>query len=112
YAPLLSAQIITTIAGTPGVGGNSGDNGPATAATMGLVTGVMTDDNGNLYISDAGNNRVRKVNAAGIITTIAGSGPAGVSSYSGDNGPATAAILYGPYGLAMDKKGIYIWRMG
>ena len=58
---------------------------------------------GNVYIADAGNQRIRKLTlSTGIITTIAGTG---TSSYSGDNGAATSATLYYPYGLAVDASG-------
>ncbi len=58
---------------------------------------------GNVYIADTDNNRIRKVTVStGIITTIAGNGGA---SYSGDNGSATSAALYSPYGLALDSSG-------
>ncbi len=62
---------------------------------------------GNIYIGDTNNNRVRKVTVStGIITTIAGSSTSG--SYSGDNGPATAATLYMVHGVALDDAGIYL----
>lgn len=82
-----AAGIITTVAGT-GVYGYSGDGGPATAAMLDNPCHVQLDGAGNLYICDWVNARVRKVNNAGIITTIAGNGTA---SFSGDGGPATAA---------------------
>ncbi len=86
-----SSGIITTYAGT-GTSGFSGDGGPATAAQIYYGGGVATDAAGNLYISDYGNWRIRKVNkATGIITTIAGTGTPG---YTGDGGPATAAQIY------------------
>ncbi len=98
--------IITTVVGT-GAQGYSGDNGPATSATLSSPSGVAVDSAGNLYIADSGNNVVRKVNAAtGIITTAAGNGARG---YSGDGGPATSAGLGGPGGLAVDSAGnLYI----
>jgi hypothetical protein len=86
-----SAQIITTIAGTTIVNGFSGDGGPATAAKLDFVNNVTSDNSGNIYISDGYNYRVRKVDAAGIITTLAGSGNA--PGYSGDGGVATAAEM-------------------
>ncbi|WP_263364961.1 NHL domain-containing protein [Edaphobacter acidisoli] len=97
---------ITTIAGT-GAAGNSGDSGPATAAELDLPTALAIDASGNLYIADTHNHRIREINAAtGIITTIAGTGTEG---YSGDNGPATAAELDSPQGLAIDTTGnLYI----
>lgn len=98
--------IITTYAGIGENGGFTGDNGPATMATMSLCHGIGMDTKGNLYIADYNNQRIRKVNAAGIITTIAGNGTAG---YAGDNGPATAATLNYPYDVAADKWGnVYI----
>ena len=102
--------IITTIAGT-GVGGYSGDAGPATAAKINFPTGVALDAAGNIYISDAGNNRVRKVNIAdGTISTIAGTGVAG---YSGDGGNATSATLNAPEGITLDASGnIYVSEFG
>ena len=58
---------------------------------------------GNVYIADAGNERVRKVTiSSGIITTLAGTG---TSSYSGDNGPASSASLYNPCGIRIDSSG-------
>ena len=99
------AGVMTTFAGN-GTSGNTGDGGPATAATIGLTYGVVVDGAGNVYFSDYDHHVVRKVNALGIITTIAGHG---VGIYSGDGGPATAAGLKSPVGLAIDASGnIYI----
>ncbi len=84
-----SAQIITTIAGT-GTGGFSGDGGQATAANIDGPTVIAFDTSGNLYFPDYSNSRIRKINAAGIITTVVGTGSPG---FSGDGGPATAARL-------------------
>ena len=65
---------------------------------------ILTPSTGNVYIADHNNHRIRKVTVStGIITTIAGSG--GTGSYSGDNGPATAAALYNPMGVAVDASG-------
>jgi sugar lactone lactonase YvrE len=97
-----TAGMITTVAGT-GLAGLSGDNGPATAASLNVPAGLALDAAGNLYIADSGNNRVRKVSGAtGNITTIAGNGSL---SFDGDNGPATISGLYGPYTLALDTQG-------
>ncbi len=94
--------IITTVAGT-GLRGFSGDNGPATAANLSEVQAVALDSVGNIYIADWSNSRIRKVSATtGIITTAAGTGGWG---FSGDNGPATAAKLYLPYGVGVDISG-------
>ncbi len=101
--PMLSSGVsgsdtITTIAGT-GKAGISGDGGPATSAAMHAPSGVAVDGQGNVYVADYGNNRVRKVSPGGTITTIAGTGIAG---FSGDGGPAALAQLYTPVGVAVD----------
>jgi sugar lactone lactonase YvrE len=97
--------IITTVAGT-GVAGFSGEAGPATAAQLNTPRGLAMDSSGNLYIGDTNNRRVRKVDTAGIITTVAGTGVAG---FSGDGGSATSAQLNGLFGVAMDSSGtLYI----
>ena len=90
--------IITTVVGymnSAGVGiaGYGGDDGPADSALLSAPIGVMFDAAGNLYITDEGNNVIRKVDTAGIITTFAGNTTGG---YSGDGGPATAAQLHFP----------------
>jgi uncharacterized protein (TIGR03437 family) len=99
-----TAGIIKTVAGISGGIGSSGDGGPATSAEFGGIYGVAVDSNENLYISDFGNNRLRKVNAAGIITTAAGG--AGSSSDIGDGGPPTSAHLR-PSDVAVDSAGNY-----
>jgi hypothetical protein len=101
---------ITTVAGN-GAYSYGGDGGPATGASLYLPTGVTLDATGNVYIADQGNNRIRKVDAGtGIITTVAGNGNYG---YSGDGGPATAASLAAPAGVAVDAAGnIYIADQG
>jgi len=104
-----SSGAVTTIAGT-GEKGFSGDGGPATEATMSWVRDIAIDDAGNVYFSDPLNNRVRMVDTAGIITTIAGTGKQG---FSGDGGPATEARLDYPSGVAVDPRGrIYIADKG
>jgi hypothetical protein len=99
------AGIITTIAGT-GTSGHTGDGGPATLATIGPAIGIIVDVVGNVYFTEGANQTIRKINTAGIITTIAGNGTTG---FSGDGGPATAAQFAGPNSLLVDKKGnIYV----
>jgi len=97
--------IITTIIGN-GLAGYSGDGASATNAQIGIPYGVAVDGHGNVYVADGGNNRIRKVNTFGIITTIAGNGTA---SFSGDGGAATDAGLNSPNGIAVDGSGnVYI----
>ena len=96
-----SDGIIDTVAGN-GTSGFSGDSGPATSASLQWPGGVALDSEGNLLIADRGNHRVRKVSASGIITTVAGTGMVG---FSGDGGPASAAQLNAPVGVAIDRGG-------
>ena len=93
--------IITTVAGN-GTSGYSGDGGPATNANLSPLLGLYMDAFGNLFISDSFNNRVRKVNVNGIITTVAGNGS---PSYSGDGGAAANAGLNAPRGVVVDSSG-------
>jgi len=95
------AGALPTAAGT-GVAGDSGDGGPATAAQLREPWGLAVDRHGSLYIADAGNHRVRRVAPQGLIFTVAGVGRAG---FSGDGGPATAAELDRPLGVAVDDEG-------
>jgi hypothetical protein len=94
--------LISVVAGN-GARGFSGDGGRATAARLFNPTGVVADAGGNLFIVDNGNNRIRKVTRAGIISTVAGTG---ISGFDGDGGPATAARLNDPYGIALDGAGM------
>jgi uncharacterized protein (TIGR03437 family) len=95
---------ISTVVGN-GTKGFSGDGGPATSAAINLFTshdGLAMDDTGNLYIPDAANNRVRRVDGTGTINTIVGNGTAG---FSGDGSPATTAGLNSPTDVAVDASG-------
>ena len=94
-----TAGIITTFAGT-GTGGNSGDNGPATAAEI-RPFGLAADNAGNIYSAEYFNNSVRKINTSGVITTIAGIGSMG---YSGDGAAATSAQMYYPDAVFVDRR--------
>ena len=101
-----SAGKIRTIAGT-GAFGYSGDGGPATLAKLNFPYRVTLDHSGNLYIADASNCVIRKIDSGtGIITTVAGNG---VCAFNGDNLPATSASINDPYGLIVDDGGnLYI----
>ena len=101
----LQTQVITTFAGTS-KDGFSGDGGPATAAQLSIPNYVAVDKNGNLFIADSGNARVRKVDSSGAITTVAGNGTFG---FSGDGGPATSAAIDNFGSVAVDAAGnLYI----
>ncbi len=101
---------IATVAGT-GAANYTGDNNPATSATLNTPSGIALDGAGNLYIADTGNNAIRRVDAVThIITTVAGNG-SGLPGYSGDGSLATSAtvVLNGPQGIAVDAAGnLYI----
>jgi len=112
---VVSGGTISTIAGdnltSSQVGaGFGGDNGPATMAQLGLCSGIAVDGAGNVYISDTGNNRVRKVDTSGNITTVVNGGiSGGAVGSSGDGGLAVQAHINNPEGLAMDAAGnLYI----
>ncbi len=97
---------ISTVAGSDWVG----DGVPAASAILIQPQGLATDGYGNLYIADAGDHRVRKVTANGVIETIAGTG---ILGFSGDGGPGAEAQLNSPYGLALDAQGnLYIADLG
>lgn len=97
-----SSGRVSTVAGS-GMVGYSGDGGPATSARLGeRVEGLAVDSEGNVYISDTENHRIRRVDPSGRITTIAGTGAWGTQ---GDGGLATRAGLTAVYGLATDAAG-------
>ena len=95
---------ITTVAGT-GTYGYSGDGGPATSARLSWPIDVEATPDGGFLVADLGNKRVRRVSAGGVITTVAGTGMEGTS---GDGGPASAAQLAAPTGLAVTADGGYL----
>lgn len=104
----VSNGIITTIAGT-GTAGFSGDGGPATKAQLKNPYGVSVDANGNIFVSDYGNYRIRMISANGVITTLAGF----AAGYGGNGGPAINATLAFPTGTALDSSGnVYIADSG
>jgi uncharacterized protein (TIGR03437 family) len=101
-----TSYAIQTVAGSD----NSGDGGSALSAALGQPEGIARDNAGNIYVADAADNRVRKITSDGNIQTFAGTGAAG---FAGDGGPATAAQLNQPYGLALDRAGnLYIADLG
>lgn len=97
----MATGIITKVAGVD-TSGYNGDGIPATAAAVNQVYAIGFDHNDLLYIADALNNRIRKIDSAGIIHTVVGTGVAG---FSGDSGPAVAAQLHYPEGVAFDSCG-------
>jgi hypothetical protein len=103
--------IITTVAGTLGRLGYTGDGGPATGATLNSPNGIALDLSGNLYIADTANNAIRRVDAVtGIITTVAGVGSAG---FNGDGIAASAAKLNQPWSVTPAAGGVlYIADQG
>jgi len=101
-APVFSQKVVSTITGTGGVPGFSGDGGPAVKALMDFPLGICFDPSGNMYIADFSNQCVRRVDAiTGDISTIAGSG--GNNGFSGDGGPAVSAKLNHPLRVCADK---------
>jgi sugar lactone lactonase YvrE len=97
----VSGGTITTVAGT-GRPTFSGDGGPAAQASLNVPMHLIFDAAGNLYIADSGNNRVRRIDSSGVITTVAGSGARG---FSGDGGAALQASLNAPVALAVHPDG-------
>jgi len=101
--------IISLFAGT-GTPGFGGDGGPATSAMLVDCDGIAVDTAGNVYVADTHNRRIRRINSAGIITTIAGTG---MNNFSGDGGQSSGAALSNPQGVAVDSKGnLYIADTG
>ncbi len=101
-----ASYVIQTVAGSA----DTGDGGQALSATLSQPEGIAVDGSGNVYFADAATHRVRKIAADGSIQTVAGTGVAG---FGGDGGPAAAALLNQPYGLALDLAGnLYIADLG
>ena len=104
-----TSGIVTTVAGV-GIPDMGGDDGPAVDAYLNYPSDLVCDGKGNLYISDRSNNRIRKVDSEGTITTIVGMG---LPEFGGDFGPATGAFLKYPFGIDLDQKGnLYIADRG
>ena len=100
---ITASGTISTVAGSDS-SGYGGDGGPAITAKLSQPNNVTTDTFGNMYIADGYNYRIRKVNASGIIHTIAGIGSFG---YTGDGGAATSAKIYSPFGITVDEGNVY-----
>lgn len=96
-----ASGVITTVAGT-GIAGFSGDDGPAIQARLSNPQSIAADSEGNLYIADTDNHRIRRVGTNGVITTVAG---AGIAGFNGDLRPALEAQLNRPASIAFDSIG-------
>jgi len=98
------AGVVSTVAGS----GSAGlQDGPAAAAQFRRPLGLALDQQGALYVADSENNRIRKISAQGVVSTVAGSGPASIN-FAPDNfadGPAATALFYYPSGVAVDGQG-------
>ncbi|MEZ5354755.1 MAG: hypothetical protein R2762_19140 [Bryobacteraceae bacterium] len=106
----VSPQNNATVVAGAGTAGFAGDGGPATAAALNSPSGIALDREGNLYICDERNHRIRMVTPDGMIRTIAGTG---VDSNTGDGGPAHAAGLWSPASVAVDTGGnVYFTTLG
>ncbi|MDP9042811.1 MAG: hypothetical protein M3N30_12585, partial [Bacteroidota bacterium] len=102
---LIKNLMVTTLAGT-GIGGVT--DGPANTASFSSAWGIVSDGNGNYFIADAGNNKVRKLSSAGVVSTVAGTGV-----WGNNDGPAATATFGAVYGIALDSHGnIFVTILG
>ena len=103
------AGVVTTFAGS----GTSGSaDGTGTAASFAIPVGIASDSSGNVYVADAGNNLIRKITPAGVVTTFAGGGGSGVDGSGADDGTGPAASFNTPYSIAVDSSGnLYVADM-
>src|SRR5579862_5759726 len=105
-ATALAAQPVTYLIQTVAGSSDMGDGGLAVQASLNNTQGVAVDPAGNIFIADTDAHRIRKITPDGLISTVAGNGTAGAL---GDGGPAAAAQLNTPYGVAADRAGnLYI----
>jgi sugar lactone lactonase YvrE len=100
---IAASGVISTVAGSGAEQAFGGDGGVGTAATLALPRGLTIDAAGNIYVADSGNNRVRRISAAGTIATVAGQG---TEAFAGDGGPAVAASLDSPRAVAISPAGL------
>ena len=106
----LPAQTSTAIIDTVAGNGSAGDGSLSTSVALRQPGGVVVDTSGNIYLSETGAHRIRKITRAGVISTIAGTGTAG---FSGEAGPALGAQFNSPYGLSTDLRGnLYVADLG
>jgi len=96
---MTAAGVVTTLAGSPGLSGSA--NGTGSAARFNAPSGVAVDTAGNVFVTDANNHTIRKVTAAGVVTTLAGS----PGNHGTANGTGSAARFYYPNALALDSAG-------
>lgn len=104
---ITAAGAVTTLAGTAGTAGSS--DGTGTAALFDYPEGVAVDGSGNVYVADSYNNTIRKITAAGVVTTLAGT----AHSTGSNDGTGSVAHFFGPYSVAVDGSGsVYVADYG
>jgi sugar lactone lactonase YvrE len=98
---ITSAGVVTTLAGTAGIGGRGSTDGTGSAARFNAPAFVSLDTSGNIFVTDSSNNTIRKVTSAGVVTTLAGT--AGLSGST--DGIGSGARFNGPYGITVSTSG-------